>query len=159
MKKLLISAALAVGLGFAASANAADSGVKVGTLTCNEAGGWGFILGSSHSLKCTFAGNNGSTTRYEGDVTKVGADIGYQHSAVIIWGVFAPTSDTAPGALAGSYGGVQASAAVGVGVGANVLVGGSGNTISLQPLSVSGGTGLNVAAGIGAITLKYVPAS
>ena len=72
---------------------------------------------------------------------------------MLVWGVFAPTTNVAPGALAGDYAGATASATVGVGVGANVLIGGSGRTISLQPLSVEGNTGLNVAAGIGAITL------
>ena len=63
----------------------------------------------------------------------------------------------APGALAGSYGGATASAAAGVGVGANVLVGGSGNTISLQPISIEGMTGLNIAAGVAALTLTFQP--
>ena len=75
---------------------------------------------------------------------------------MLIWGVFAPTTNLARGALAGSYGGATASATVGVGAGANVLIGGSNHTISLQPLSIEGNTGLNVAAGIGAITLRLV---
>ena len=40
---------------------------------------------------------------------------------------------------------LPASATVGVGLGANVLVGGSGNSIALQPVSIEGTTGLNVA--------------
>jgi hypothetical protein len=62
-----------------------------------------------------------------------------------------------PGALTGGYAGGTASATVGVGIGANALIGGSGNTIALQPLSIQGSTGLNVAAGIAAITLTYAP--
>jgi len=54
-----------------------------------------------------------------------------------------------PARLPGDYVG----ATVGGGVGANVLVGGSGQSISLQPVSIEGNTGINVAAGIGAITL------
>jgi len=73
----------------------------------------------------------------------------------MVWGVIAPTANLAPGTLAGSYAGATASATVGVGVGANALVGGSGNTITLQPLSIEGNTGLNVAGGIGAITLHF----
>ena len=65
----------------------------------------------------------------------------------------APTAVLAPGSLAGGYAGGTASATVGVGIGANALIGGSGNTIALQPLSLEGSTGLNVAAGIGAMTL------
>jgi len=157
MKTLLLGAALAVGLGLAAQANAAESStVKAGTLTCDEAGGWGYIIGSSRALHCTFS-NDAGTVKYEGKISKFGADIGYQHSGVLIWAVLAPTGHPAPGALEGTYAGATAGVSVGVGAGANVLVGGSGNTISLQPLSVEGTTGLNVAAGIGAITLKYHP--
>ena len=59
------------------------------------------------------------------------------------------------GALAGAYAGATASATVGVGAGANVLVGGFNRSITLQPVSIEGNTGLNVAAGIGEITLHY----
>jgi hypothetical protein len=71
--------------------------------------------------------------------------------------VFAPTGTVNAGALEGNYGGATASAAVGVGAGANVLIGGSSNTISLQPVSISGATGLNVAGGIAALSLKSAP--
>jgi hypothetical protein len=62
-----------------------------------------------------------------------------------------------PGALSGTYTGATGSATVGVGVGANVLVGGSGNSTMLQPVSIEGTTGLNVAAGIAEMTLTYQP--
>ena len=88
------------------------------------------------------------------DFSKFGVDIGYTNGGVLIWGVFAPTTNMARGALAGSYAGATGSATVGVGVGANVLIGGSNRSISLQPVSIEGNTGLNVAAGIGAITLR-----
>ena len=68
----------------------------------------------------------------------------------------APSTNIASGALAGNFAGATASATVGVGAGANVLIGGSNQSISLQPLSIEGNTGLNVAAGIGAITLHHV---
>jgi hypothetical protein len=132
----------------------AQSGVSAGTLSCNVASGWGFVFGSSRSLRCTYS-RPGSIEHYSGTIRKFGVDIGYTQGGVIVWGVFAPTATPAAGALSGDYGGATASATVGVGVGANALVGGSGNTISLQPLSIEGNTGLNVAAGIGAITLHY----
>ncbi len=48
---LMVGAAIAVaGLTAAGVANAAPAGVKVGTLTCNVAGGAGFIFGSSKDL-------------------------------------------------------------------------------------------------------------
>jgi len=134
---------------------AAQGGVAVGSLTCNVASGWGFIFGSSRALNCTFQSSAGRYDHYIGRVSKFGADIGYTQGGVIVWGVIAPTANLGPGALAGGYGGATASATVGVGVGANALIGGSNNTIALQPLSIEGNQGLNVAAGIAAISLEY----
>jgi hypothetical protein len=156
-KILLAGAALAGALALAGQASA-DS-VKVGTLSCHVSSGFGFIFGSSRSLRCAYSGAGGYTEQYTGNISKFGVDIGYTGSSVILWTVIAPTSGVRRGALAGSYGGVTGSAAVGVGVGANVLVGGFDRSISLQPVSISGGTGLNVAAGIGSMTLRYVPGS
>jgi Protein of unknown function (DUF992) len=133
----------------------AQGGARVGTLSCNVAGGWGFIFGSSKALHCIFSHTGGAAERYTGTISKFGVDIGYTRGGVLVWAVLAPTTNLAPGALAGSFGGATASATVGVGAGANVLIGGSNRTISLQPLSIEGNTGLNVAAGIGAITLHY----
>ena len=131
--------------------------VKAGALTCNVAGGFGFIFGSSKAVNCTFSPNGGPPQHYVGSIDKFGVDIGYVQSAVIIWAVLAPTTNPAPGSLAGTYAGATASATVGVGVGANVLVGGSGNSISLQPVSIEGNTGLNVAGGVAALTLTFQP--
>jgi hypothetical protein len=148
-----IAIALAITLITAGPAHALT--VKTGYLTCHEAGGWGFIVGSSHKLHCTYTSTKGRTEYYTGSISKFGADIGYLKSAVILWAVAAPTNDLEPGALAGDYGGVQASVALGVGGGANVLVGGFHKSITLQPISVEGQNGLNVAAGIGAMTMHY----
>jgi hypothetical protein len=133
----------------------AQGGVRVGTLSCSVAGGWGFVFGSSKALHCTFSHTGGPVERYTGTISKFGVDIGYTQGGALIWAVFAPTSNLAPGALAGSFGGATASATVGVGAGANVLIGGSNRTISLQPISIEGNSGLNVAAGIGAISLHF----
>ena len=131
--------------------------VKAGVLTCNVSSGFGFIFGSSRSINCTFAPAGGPPQHYVGSIDKFGVDIGYTKGGVLVWTVLAPTTSPAPGSLAGSYGGATASATVGAGVGANVLVGGSGNSISLQPLSIEGNTGLNVAAGVAALTLTHQP--
>jgi Protein of unknown function (DUF992) len=148
---------LAAGLVVIAAPAHAQGGAQVGTLTCNVASGWGFVFGSSKALRCTFAPASGAPEHYAGSIQKFGVDIGYTKAAVLIWGVLAPTSNLAPGALAGNYVGATGSATVGVGAGANVLVGGSNRTISLQPVSFEGSTGLNVAAGIGEISLHYQP--
>jgi len=131
------------------------AGIKVGSLTCNVASGFGFIFGSEKSLKCTYAPNAGAGEHYTGTFSKYGIDIGYADSAVLVWGVVAPSSDVRPGALEGDYAGATAGATFGVGLGANVLIGGLDRSIALQPLSIQGNTGLNVTAGVGVITLKY----
>lgn len=147
------AAILAAGILAGAGAQA-DEGVKVGVLTCNVASGWGFIFGSSRDLKCSYEPSKGAVEHYSGHISKFGVDIGYTQGGVIVWGVFAPSSNVAPGALAGEYAGATASATVGVGAGANALVGGFNKSISLQPVSIEGNTGLNVAAGIGAVRLR-----
>lgn len=155
-KKLSIAAgAMAAALAFAAPASA--DGVKIGTLTCHVSSGWGFVFGSSKDMRCNFSPSRGMGEHYVGSISKFGVDIGYTSSAVIIWEVFAPQSGMKRGALQGGYGGATASATAGVGAGVNVLVGGFDRSITLQPISIEGSTGLNLAAGIGAMSLKYAP--
>ena len=134
-----------------------SAGVKIGLLTCNIEGGWGYVIGSSKDVRCTFVPDraNGASERYRGNVTKVGVDIGFTEGGTMVWRVVAPTTDLAPGALQGSYAGLTAGFAVGGGLGANALVGGFEKSIALSPLSVEGVTGLNVAAGIGALKLTH----
>jgi hypothetical protein len=146
-----------VGIAALAAPASAQSAVNVGSLTCNVAGGFGFIFGSSKSLNCAYHGVGGQYEHYVGSITKFGADIGYTSGGVIVWTVVAPVAAMHPGALGGNYAGATASATVGVGVGANALIGGSNNTVALQPVSIEGNTGLNVAAGIAGITLTPAP--
>jgi len=155
--RLMLGAAIAAaGLAMATAADAAPHGVRVGDLTCNVASGWGFVFGSSKDLHCTYRGN-GYREHYVGSISKFGVDVGYTEGGVLVWGVFAPSSDIRKGALAGDYVGGSAQATVGVGAGANALLGGFNKSIALQPLSVEGSKGLNVAAGIGSISLRPAP--
>jgi len=155
----LAAAALCLAVGMAGNGTPAfaQANVQVGTLTCNVAGGWGFVFGSSKAIRCTFARGGGRPEHYTGSINKFGVDIGYTQGGVLVWGVFAPSGSLAPGALSGNYVGATGSATVGVGAGANVLVGGSNRTISLQPVSIEGNTGLNVAAGVASMSLRYQP--
>jgi hypothetical protein len=132
------------------------SGVNVGSLNCNVAGGVGFVFGSSRTLNCVFTRTDGVGERYEGTIRRFGIDVGFTRDSTVVWVVFAPGS-IAPGALTGEYGGATAQGTVGVGVGANVLLGGSNNKITLQPVSVEGSVGLNAAAGVTALSLRKVP--
>jgi len=134
-------------------------GIQVGVLTCNVASGFGFVFGSSRAVNCTYSptGGGGPPQHYVGAINKFGVDIGYLQGGVIVWGVVSPTANLAPGSLSGTYAGATGSATVGVGAGANVLIGGSGDSIALQPVSIEGTTGLNVAAGIAEMSLTFQP--
>ncbi len=152
LKRIIVAAAAAAGLLLGNTAMAA-SGVNIGALNCKVAGGIGFIFGSSKTLTCTLNRTNGAVETYTGEIKKYGIDLGFTTESHIIWGVFAP-GNIAAGSLAGQYGGVSADVALGLGLGANVLVGGSGNQIALQPLSINGDVGVNIAAGITTIVLR-----
>ena len=149
---LAASAALAV-LALPGAAQAQNQ-TRVGVLECRVGAGVGMIITSSKALSCRFrpARGGGVRDRYVGTVRRFGLDIGATGAGAIVWAVFAPTS-LRRGALAGTYVGASAEATVGAGLGANVLVGGSNRTISLQPISVQAQTGLNIAAGVGEIDL------
>jgi hypothetical protein len=157
MKKWIISAgavALAAALAAATPADA-RSGVKIGSLNCTIEGGVGLILGSSKRMFCRYhPAGGGRPERYFGRISRLGIDIGVTRKAYLTWAVFAP-GKVKRGALAGSYGGASAEATIGVGLGANVLVGGFRKTIALQPLSIQGQEGLNIAAGVAGLSLHY----
>ena len=150
----LMAGAALCAFAFCQTADASPAGVKVGVLTCHVESGWGYILGSSKDLHCNYHPDHGVDDFYKGSISKFGIDIGYTRSATIIWDVIAPTSDTRPGALEGDYAGATASATVAIGIGAHVLLGGFDKSIALQPVSVEGNSGLDIAAGIGALTLR-----
>ncbi|MGI9365567.1 MAG: DUF992 domain-containing protein [Rhizobiaceae bacterium] len=129
---------------------------QVGMLTCTVDTSIGLLIGSRKNFACNFRRSDGTTEGYVGTATKIGLDVGITGRTVVKWAVFAPSVMSDKGALEGRYAGVSAQATVGLGVGANALVGGK-NTVVLQPFSVSGQTGLNVAAGFGGMNL--VPAA
>lgn len=127
--------------------------IQVGTLTCSLSAGIGLVVGSQRNVNCILRGQPGDPEEaYTGTMTRVGVDIGVTGGGVIIWTVFAD-SNRYRGMLAGSYAGASAEVSVAAGLGANVLVGGSNRTVALQPLSVQGQIGFDIAAGIGALEL------
>jgi hypothetical protein len=145
-------AMLAAATGIPAVNAQQDGAVRAGVLTCEVSGGTGFIFGSSKSLSCVFE-SDGGTDHYVGEINKFGIDIGVTGPATLSWAVLAPSSNLGEGVLAGSYVGASAEASAGVGAGANLLVGGSNDTISLQPLSVQGQTGVNAALAVSELVL------
>ena len=131
--------------------------VQAGVLECRGGGSIGFIIGSVTELSCIYRPDNGPRQLYRAVLSRAGVDIGATAVSALVWGVFAPTQQIGLGDLSGNYGGVSAGAAVGVGLGANVLYGGSNNSFALQPLSVEGQVGLNVFGGIAGLELRYEP--
>jgi Protein of unknown function (DUF992) len=143
VRSIFTAALLAMGLAITAPARA---DVEVGTLSCQSLGGTSYIIVSNQPFNCVFTPSAGGPAQYyQATIHRVGAQVGFNNNTVLGWAVFAPTPRIGPGALAGIYGGVSAGAAIGVGVGANGLVGGS-NSFALQPVSVEGQAGLNLIA-------------
>ena len=128
--------------------------VQVGVLECRGGASVGFIVGSVTNLGCVLRAEGMPEDRYIATIRKVGLDLGITQESALAWGVFAPVARLGPGGLSGDYVGAQGSATLGVGVGGNVLVGGSANSIALQPLSVQGQVGVSVAAGLESLELR-----
>jgi hypothetical protein len=152
-----IAAAILLGAGFAAPVNAkpAHGYTKVlGLLECTVESGVGYILVSNKSMVCTFKPKHGKVEWYKGRIEKYGIDVGFTAGGYFAWAVLAKTSGKKRGALVGNYGGLTAEATLVGGLGANVLLGGNSNTIALQPVSVQAQVGLNLAAGVAALTLR-----
>ena len=146
-------AALAV---FTVSATPASAQqVQAGVLECRSGGTVGYIIGSVTELSCIFRPDFGPRQLYRATLTRAGIDIGATAVTSLAWGVFAPTRQLGLGDLSGNFGGVTAGATVGIGLGANVLYGGSNNSVALQPLSVEGAVGLNVFGGIAGMALRF----
>lgn len=152
-KACLVCAVAIVPLG----ANAAES-AQIGTLSCDVSKGIGMIVVEKQTMTCVFKHSGGGTTdNYTGSIDQFGVALGETASGHLIWGVVAATSGPPAGSLAGSYAGVGANASVGPGAGANILIGGTGKAFSLQPISVEGQEGINIAGGITTVTLKPAP--
>jgi Protein of unknown function (DUF992) len=132
----------------------AQQGVKVGALRCEVSGGLGLVVTSSKEMRCVFTSARGYREHYYGTIRKFGLDIGATDRGILAWDVFAASVGPKRGALAGDYTGIDVSATVGAGLGTNALVGGSGRSFTLQPLSIQAQTGLALAAGVASMTLR-----
>jgi hypothetical protein len=152
----LATVALGVALAASATTAMAQDRVEVGALECRGST-TSFVVGSVTELNCTFKPAGGGPAQpYRATMRRAGVDIGFNQQVAILWGVWAPSRGSPRYDLSGTYAGGAASATVGVGVGANALFGGSGNTIALQPVSAQGQTGLSAAAGVAALELRAV---
>jgi hypothetical protein len=155
LRPLIFSTVAAAAL--AASTPTFAQTIQVGVLECAGGPSVGYVIGSSAGLNCVFRPTNRRAEGYVGQMNRLGLDVGYTAGTGLGWLVFAPSRNLAYGALAGHYGGASANASVIVGGGANVLAGGFNNSITLQPVSLQGQTGLNVAATATGVDLQPVP--
>lgn len=155
-KALALCAAL---VALAGPASAQTPGwIQMGMLTCKLNPSIGFIIVGHQSMECRFVPSIPAPPQiYEGALNTVGIDIGIVGGGALAWGVLAPTAGVPAGALAGNYVGASGDVALGIGVGANILVGGSNRSFALQPLSVEGSVALNVTLGLSALQLRWVP--
>ena len=139
-----------------AAAQAPPAWAQVGSLVCTVNPNIGFIIFGHQPMECTYTPTMAAAPPeyYDGAINTVGLDVGVSAGSVLGWGVLAPTTGMAVGALAGEYVGASADASFGIGGGANVLVGGSGRTIALQPLSLQGSIAVNAVLGVSALKLR-----
>ena len=142
----------------APAAGQSPTWTQTGVLSCKLNPSIGFIIVGHQSMECRFAPSiPGPPEIYEGALNTVGIDIGVVGTGGLAWGVLSPTTGVPAGALAGTYVGASGEVALGAGVGANVLVGGSNRSIALQPVSVEGSVAMNVTLGLSALQLRWVP--
>ena len=140
------------------TAQTPPNGTNVGMLTCKLSPSIGLIIGSRQRMACRYQPNGAfPPENYTGVMGTIGLDIGITAGGALAWGVFAPTAGPMRGGLSGTYVGATGSIGVGVGVGANILFGGSNRTIALQPLSLEGSVAINLSLGASGLTLTYVP--
>ena len=137
-----------------ADAQAPPTWTQVGMLNCRLNPSIGFIIAGHQTMECRFTQDGFPPQAYEGALNTVGLNIGITAGGALAWAVFAPTAGAPAGALAGEYVGASGDIGIGLGVGANVLIGGSGRTIALQPVSVEGSVGVNVVLGVSALKLR-----
>jgi len=157
---LLVPFALVATLAMPAAAQAPRSWTQVGGLSCQVDPNVGFIIVGHQSMRCLFTPNASipiPQEAYAGALNTVGLNVGFSAGGVLGWAVFAPTTGLPLGALAGEYVGVSGDVGIGLGAGANVLLGGSNRTIALQPLSLQGSIALNVVAGVSSLKLRPLP--
>jgi hypothetical protein len=128
--------------------------VRTGVLNCDVSAGLGLIIGSQRTVNCLFTPDiPGPQEGYFGTITKFGLDLGATAGGSMVWAVYADTS-RGYGFLAGDYAGASGEATIAVGLGANVLVGGSSRTVALQPVSLTGQVGLNLALGVANLSIR-----
>jgi Protein of unknown function (DUF992) len=157
MSRLACGATLATAtiLWLAMPAAQAETRIQAGTLACRIGPSVGALIASRRRIYCRFIKGSGPPETYSGAITRFGLDVGITTGGVLRWRVLARTRSLGRGALAGNYVGASGDVSLGVGVGANVLIGGSRRSVMLQPVSTVGKVGINLAVGVAGMTLRF----
>lgn len=140
----------------ATSSGSAQVSAEVGVLSCDVSAGIGLIIEQKQKVSCTLSNGNGQAQNYKGSIDQYGLELGATSGGQMTWTVLAATTTVAPGALAGTYAGAEADASLGLGAGIQVLIGGTGQSFTLQPLAVETEKGTALSAGVETLTLEYV---
>ncbi|HEY1747787.1 MAG TPA: DUF992 domain-containing protein [Xanthobacteraceae bacterium] len=133
-----------------------QSWTQAGMLRCNLDPSVGFVIFGHQSMQCKFQPVSGTIQAYDGAINTVGLDLGVSGGGRFAWAVFGSASGMPVGALAGEYVGASGDIGLGVGVGANVLVGGSNRSVALQPVSLEGSMSVEAVAGLSQLKLRPV---
>jgi len=152
-----IASIISVLAALSAAPASAQVASQIGLLSCDVSSGIGLIIMEKQSMTCTFRRTGGPVEHYRGTINDYGLELGGVEKGHLVWAVAAATQGVPAGALSGTYAGVAADAAFGPGIGASALIGGTGRAFSLQPVSVEGEVGVNIAAGVR--TLNLTPSS
>ncbi len=147
----LALAVLALPLAAQAAPATTTAGGKIGTLTCTTIPNTtvNLLIHSTVNVKCVFKSTAGETEHYKGETgVGLGIDLHVKRDEKLAFVVLAADFKKGTYKLAGKYGGAGGTATVGVGVGAHVLIGGSNNSVSLEPIVLSGSKGIGVSGGI-----------
>jgi len=151
MRLQVLSIVLLVSVAPLAQAHA-NRPTRAGVLECEGRKTSGKLVMSQARLRCVFRSQGREPERYVAKIRRYGVDLGLTDETRMAWAVNAPVNDFGRSELRGRYGGLAANAAAIVGFGGNFLVGGS-KRAALQPISLQGQTGLNLAAGVTEVEL------
>lgn len=152
---IALAAGVAAILSFAVSPASAQRYERIGTLECRVAPNVSFVVGSMRTAGCNFYPvNSRRLHRYRADIGRIGLDLNISAGGVLIWAVHAHNRRLHPGDLRGEYTGASGNIALGLGIGGNILVGGSRNTVALQPLSGEGNIGIGLSVGVAQMRLR-----
>lgn len=126
----------------------------IGQLQCNIGPGAGQLITSKRPVSCTFQSQGLPVQFYNGELGKIGLDVGVLQSGTLTYNVLS-IGAPALGDLQGSYVGAGGGVTLGTGLGLTTLIGGSGHSITLQPLATTISTGTNINAGLTSLALTF----